>query len=320
MGARTQDELVTARQTDWHELDRALGDRQAKDGPAISRTAALYRALCSDLMRARSLGCTPELMAYLDGLAARAHASLYGTRPLRVGAIVELFTRDFPRAVRRNWRALAIAGALFWLPFFAGMIGAALSADFARRILPGATLEHMERMYSDGFAAGRDAGTDTGMAGFYVYNNVGIAFRCFATGILFGAGSLFFLVYNGLVTGTVLGYVIHAGYGANILTFVCGHSAFELGAIVVAGSAGLQMGFAMVSTGGLTRLGSLRTAAPEIVRQVLGAAAMLLCAALIEGFWSPSSAPPPIKWTVAGTFALLLGLYFTLAGRAARRA
>ena len=45
------------------------------------------------------------------------------------------------------------------------------------------------------------------MAGFYVWNNVGIAFRCFATGALFGLGSVFYLVYNGLVLGTIEGHL-----------------------------------------------------------------------------------------------------------------
>ena len=74
----------------------------------------------------------------------------------------------------------------------------------------------------------------TNGSGFYVYNNVGIAFRCFATGILFGLGSLFFLIYNGITIGTVLGHVIAAGHGHNILTFVCTHGTFELTAIGIA--------------------------------------------------------------------------------------
>ncbi len=175
-------------------------------------------------------------------------------------------------------------------------------------------------MYSKSMEAGRDAGTDTGMAGFYVYNNVGIAFRCFATGIFFGAGSLFFLVYNGVVTGTAVGYVMTAGYGGNIWTFMCSHAPFELTAIVIAGGAGLQMGYALVATGGLTRVGSLRRAAPAIARQILGAAVMLLIAAMVEGFWSPSSLPPPVKWSASGVFTLLVVLYLALAGRSDRRA
>lgn len=36
------------------------------------------------------------------------------------------------------------------------------------------------------------------MAGLYVYDNVGIALRCFALGIFGGLGSAFYLVQNGL--------------------------------------------------------------------------------------------------------------------------
>ena len=100
------------------------------------------------------------------------------------------------------------------------------------------------------------------MAGFYVYNNVGIAFRCFATGVLFGAGSLFFLIYNGLVTGTVAGYVMSAGHGGNIWTFMCGHAPFELTAIVIAGGAGLEMGYALVDDAAASPA-SARCAAPR---------------------------------------------------------
>ena len=155
------------------------------------------------------------------------------------------------------------------------------------------------------------------MAGFYVYNNVGIAFRCFATGILFGTGSLFFLVYNGLVTGTAAGYVMSAGHGGNIWTFMCGHAPFELTAIVIAGGAGLQMGYALVDTGGLTRVGSLRRAAPLIARHILGAAAMLLIAALIEGFWSPSvAARRPSSGPRRECFSVLVVLYLAPRGPA----
>ena len=76
------------------------------------------------------------------------------------------------------------------------------------------------------------------MAGFYVNNNVGIALRCFATGLFFGVGSAFYLVENGLATGAIMGYVASHGAGDNILTFVVGHGSLELGAIVLAGGAG----------------------------------------------------------------------------------
>src|SRR4029079_18914526 len=107
-------------------------------------------------------------------------------------------------------------------------------------------------------------------------HNVGIAFRCFATGVFFGAGSVFFLVYNGLDIGTVFGFVSRSGGRANLLTFAAGHSPFELTAIVVSGTAGLLLGRALISPRGLTRLASLRATSRDVGALVLGAAAMLV--------------------------------------------
>lgn len=314
---RTQDEFIADRRASWNELDALLmADRELhKLAPrSISRAASLYRMVCADLMHARGAGYTNDLAAYLDGLAARAHNSLYGARPWRLPGAWRMIAHEFPRVLRKRWRFFAIANLLFWLPLLAGLFGAMGSPEFAQAVLPPEQLAGMAEMYADGFD-GRAEGTDATMAGFYVFNNVGIAFRCFATGVLFGLGSLFFLIYNGLVIGTTTGHVIVSGGGHNILTFMCGHGVFELTAILISGGAGLQMGYALVETHGRTRLGSLRNQAGELGRLILGAAVMLLIAAGLEGFWSPSGVPPTVKWIAAGVFALLLTLWLMLGGR-----
>lgn len=314
---KSQDEIVAARQSDWRELESILS-RGAPladlDGPTISRAAALYRSLSSDLILCRARA-TPDLVAYLDSLASRAHSALYGAEPFRAPALLSLLTRDFPVALRRNGAFFAAASALFLIPCAVGVILALFVPHAASEILPRSTLDGMADMYSGGFDAGRSEGTDASMAGFYVYNNVGIAFRCFATGILFGLGSVFFLIYNGLHIGVVAGWVTASGFGHNIGTFMCGHGPFELTAIVIAGAAGLRMGHSLVVTHGRTRIGSLRQAAPDLVRLIVGAAVMLLIAAAIEGFWSPSAIPAPVKWAVSIVFSLLVTAYLALAGR-----
>jgi uncharacterized membrane protein SpoIIM required for sporulation len=73
-----------------------------------------------------------------------------------------------------------------------------------------------------------------------------------------------------------------------------------------------------VETGGLTRWASVRRRSRELATLILGAAFMLMIAALIEGFWSPSSVPAPVKWGVAVVNCTVVGLYFTLAGRVRR--
>ncbi len=314
---QSQDQFVSEAKSRWQELDVLLGDANGLHElpPAsISRTGALYRSLCADLMRARSAGYEHELVTYLDAMAARAHNQLYGARPLRLTGLGGFVLRDFPRTLRQQGRMFALASALFVVPMLLALVGVLLHPPFATQVLPEAMLEASAHAYADGLE-GRGSGTDAAMAGFYVHNNVGIAFRCFATGILFGLGSLFFLVYNGVVIGTTIGWVIARGHGENILTFVCGHAPFELTAICIAGAAGLQMGYALVRTHGRTRLGSLRAQAPAVGTIISGAALMLLVAALIEGFWSPSSAAAPVKWVVAGVLSVGVAAYLGLAGR-----
>ena len=316
--SESQDEFVAQRHHRWGELDRLLADgRQLHklDGATISRVASLYRSLCNDLMRSRSAGFTPDLVGYLNGLAGRAHNALYGARPFQLPQFFRSLMVDFPRSFRRNINFFWLALLLFLVPCAIGVFGALNSPEFAAEVVPAGQLQQMVDAYSEGFGGGRSEGADAKMAGFYVYNNVGIAFRCFATGILFGAGSVFFLIYNGLMIGTVTGFVSQAGHGGNILTFMCGHGTFELTAIIISGQAGLRMGYALVATEGRTRLGSLRHYAPEIARLILGAAAMLVIAAGIEGFWSPSAVPAEVKWVVAAILMTLIIVYLAIAGR-----
>lgn len=312
-----QDTFVFRRQEDWTELEKLLGlGKELHRGHPreISRAASLYRSVCADLMRARSR-FGPDLVRYLDGLAARAHNLLYGSRAYRISALWELIAHEFPRTIRQRWGFFLLANLLFYVPFFIGMFGTLASTEFAQTILPAEQLAGMEDMYQQGFDEGRDGGQDSAMAGFYVLNNVGIAFRCFATGILFGLGSLFFSIYNGLTIGVVLGWVTSVGHGGNILTFICGHGPFELTAIVISAGAGLQMGWALIKTDGLTRTGSLRAQSRELGNLIVGAAVMLVIAAGIEGFWSPSSMPPPVKWAFSGFACLFVTAWLALGGR-----
>ena len=314
---KTRDEFVAEREPRWRDLERLLADAGGPapgvQGEATRRIAALYRALSADVMQVRSLGFGADLRWRLDALASRAHNALYRA-PEREGSLAfREMLKEFPRLVRRHWGFVAVATVLFWLPFALGLLGALFRPGFAEHVLPPETLEAMNTWYAKSEA--RPDGGDSAMAGFYVYNNVGIAFRCFATGILFGAGSVFFLVFNGTTLGTSFGWVIANGHGRNILTYCCGHSPFELTAIVISGAAGLQIGFALLDTGGLSRRSSLLRAGRSALVLVVGAGVFLLVAAGFEAFWSAAPVPDPVKWAVAGVNTLFVIAYLSLGGR-----
>jgi uncharacterized membrane protein SpoIIM required for sporulation len=153
------------------------------------------------------------------------------------------------------------------------------------------------------------------MFGFYIANNVGIGFRVFAGGVFFGIGSVAILLHNGVFLGAAAGHVVNKGFASTFFPFVSGHSALELGAVVLLAVAGLRLGWSLVAAGGLSRGDSLRRAARECIALVPGGGAMLVLAAVVEAFWSPLPLPPPIKYWAGAAAALALGAYLAWSGR-----
>lgn len=295
MSIADREAFVAQRQVRWTRLERLLvsGPSGAAEWAEL---AADYRSVCADLARARSLGLPSDVIAFLDELTSRAHNRLYSVRPAGLGlSLLRDSIEAFPREIREQWRFFLLSTLLFYLPFFVGGLGALSDPSFVALVLPEAQQAMLEEMYAEEDLV-RGISGDASMAGFYVFNNVGIAFRCFATGALAGLGSVFFLVYNGLMMGTIGGYLGSVGLGGNLMEFTSGHSAWELTGICVSGAAGLRLGWALVVTGGLTRAGSLRRAAPSLYRLVLGTTLLLLVAAAIEGFWSAGPAPRSVKY------------------------
>ncbi len=316
----TEGAFVSSRQGAWGELAH-LSQRAADVGlrrlaPAdLARLSPGYRDACADLAHARAARYSAPLVEQLELLAAQAHSTLYAARRGQAARVREAFAA-FPRAVRRRKGAVALAALLFFAPLAFGLLASLSDPTFAFKVAPEAMLRQLSEAYARGFDEGRRGGEGALMAGFYVNNNVGIALRCFATGIFGGLGSAFYLFQNGLSIGAILGYVISQGAGANIGVFIIGHGSFELGAIVLAGGAGLSMGWSIVSPGEKTRLHSLQDTSKDVVVIVAGAAAMLLVAALLEGFWSGSSLPAEVKLVFGGAMFALVSAYLVLAGRA----
>ena len=159
----------------------------------IARLSPLYRDVCADLARAQAARYGAPLLDYLHGVTASAHGVLYAsqTRAHDGGprARMRAWVNAFPRVFRKHKRVMALAFALFFVPFFGGLFATLAHPDFAFRVAPEAMLRPLTEAYAKGFDEGRAASENALMAGFYINNNVGIALRCFAVGIFGGIGS-----------------------------------------------------------------------------------------------------------------------------------
>jgi uncharacterized membrane protein SpoIIM required for sporulation len=305
-------EFETTHGAAWQELEQALDRGERTLDP--ERFLILYRACCEHLALAKSRGYPTGLIDRLSILTAQAHQIVYRQNDYGWQRILRLLLDDFPAEVRALRGYMALAAALLFVP--ALLLGFAIfhHPELVLSVTDATTAEGFARMYSpDNPAIGRtrDAGSNWTMFGFYILNNISIAFQCYVTGILFGLGSLFFLLFNGAFTGAVAGYVSARGYGGTFFPFVATHSAFELTAIVLAGGAGLKVGHDVLLPGRLTRAAALAQAARRTSVVIAGAGVMLVIAAVLEAFWSSAAwVTPAAKYAFASACWILVAFFF----------
>jgi uncharacterized membrane protein SpoIIM required for sporulation len=312
--------FVLDKQTRWRRLEEILlqlekrGAKQT-DEALLDEFVALYRAACSDLAKARTESVGDDVEEYLNVVVARAHKQFHPPTPPKLSALLGFLAVGFPVSVRRISRHVLAAALLFVLPLAAAAVAVVDNPKVAYSLSPPAQLEMLTEAYAKGHKKGRSESEDSLMTGYYINNNIGIAFKCFATGAFFGLGSIFFLVINGIIGGAIGAYIASAGHSVSFFSFVVGHGAFELTAIILSGATGLRLGALLINPGRVRRLDALKAEAPEMAKVILGSAVMLFVAALIEGFWSPSGAPPTVKFWVGALFWAVVILYLAFAGR-----
>ena len=310
----------------WQSFEQWLdgNDARGRHRPASANVIAdheiprAYRHMCQLLALARERQYSPELVDRLNRIALRGHQLLYGVRGARASPLLKFLASDFPRLVRSQWRVVAAAAVLFAGPLLTLLVVLPHFPDFIYYFVEPAGLARFREMYDPanprlGIRQGDD---NLLMFAFYIWNNVKIGFQTFATGILLGLGSAYYLLFNGAQIGAVAGHFSGAQFSEPFWSFVSGHSAMELGAIMLSGAAGLRLGVSIVVPGTRSRKAALMEAARPAVRLMYGAALMFVIAAFIEGFWSPlATIPAGGKYALGVLMWALVIAYFLLAGR-----
>ncbi|MDR2101413.1 MAG: stage II sporulation protein M [Treponema sp.] len=315
----TEQAFIQRREPSWKRFEGIING-ETKD---IKKNAAWfprgYRELTVDLNTARAQGFDPALIDRLNRLVPEGNQILYGQHSWSLRAPADFILRTFPRTIRSHWRSFGAVLFLFYGVTFFFCYLAIRFPSLVYDIIPESQAEMLESMYdpeSPHFLVPRDVSSDADMFGFYIYNNISIAFRTFAGGILAGFGSLLVLVSNAVFLGTFAGHIINQGFGASFFSFIIGHSSFELTAIVLSAQGGLLLGYRFFVPRGLSRGASLRRAGKTVIPLIAGSALLLVLAAVIEAFWSSRhELPAELRYGAGIAGWALLFFYFLCAGR-----
>ncbi len=320
--------MQRARQQRWMDLAGLLDRLDHRGFRALSvvevkQLCRLYRQVTVDLSRARSNGDDPELIRYLNSLAARAHGRVYAAKRVDLRPLLNFLGGGFPRLVRRHARVLLTAVAIFLLTSLASFLAVVREPELAYSLFDESVVEYenihlkkQEGEYKGNFTF--DLSLRPLVAAVIIGNNVKVAVLAFALGALCCVPGVLLLAYNGRMLGTLSGLVWTHGYLLDFYSLVLTHGVLELSAICIAGGAGLMVGWAVISPGQLPRQDALRLAAAEAFGLLAGAAILLILAGTIEAYVTPHF-PQSVRWTVAALSAFLLAVYLTLAGRIRKR-
>ena len=284
------DAFVRERSALWSELEKhvkAAGKRPERLGPGgVRRLGTLYRSTAADLAFARRAFPGEPLVERLEGLVGRARALVYAV-PARRGSLRVFLTTGYWRLLAERRVPLLIAAVLLFAPWLLSATWALSDASAAASFVPGDY-----SAITDPRPAGQDLGLSPGEEAAFsseiFTNNIRVTILAFAAGILGGIGTAAVLIMNGVLLGVVSGLAIGAGNGRPFFELVTAHGVLELSCIVVAGAAGLRLGWAFVEPGRRTRADSLRREARSAVALILGTAPWLVVAGVVEGFVTPA--------------------------------
>jgi uncharacterized membrane protein SpoIIM required for sporulation len=313
------DQFINNRKNAWQRLEDLM---TLLDTTSIRRLhreevrelGRIYRRTASDLAIARAESRDPRLINYLNSLVIRAHGRIYRADAQGSRRIRNFFAREFPRTFRETWRYTAFSFAVFALFSAIGFIGTQQDPEFSEILGVPAGFRELYIETKTHWWEDLNEANQIG-ASRIVTNNIQVTIYTFAFGAMFGAGTLFFLAYNGANIASVLALTYKAGFGNDLLTFMVGHGVIELSCIFMAGGAGLLIGSALVMPGDLSRADALKTRGKSAVRLMVGVAVLLVIAAIIEGFISPAPIDPRIKFSIAAITGIALYSYLLLAGR-----
>lgn len=306
------------RQSHWNRLDALLNQSQNQGLKALSRLelqelGLLYRQAAADLSALREDPSGKSYARTLNLLLARAHNTIYSGQKSSARGILYFYRYTYPRTFRRNLRLINVAVLLFVAGGLGGMLLAITRPDYMHLFLGPRMMETIEqrKMWTDSLVTVKPAASSRIMT-----NNISVSFAAFAYGITAGVGTVFLMLFNGVMMGVVGMACWLNGMSLSLWSFVAPHGVLELPAIFIAGGAGLRIAQGLLFPGVLSRRDSLARAGGEATRLLLGTVPVLVVAGCIEGFVSPSpSIPWQWKFIMAAATAVIFFSYLFFAAR-----
>jgi uncharacterized membrane protein SpoIIM required for sporulation len=311
----------TDREDSWKELERLLLKLESRSIGSLSDNdmialPGLYRATLSALSVARATSLDQDVIVYLESLTTRAYFAIYGNQSGMFERIGKFFTVGWPRAVQEIKRETLAALIITLLGALIAYVLVSANMDWYFSFIPdglagdrtpaSTTQELRDTLYH--------TGGDDGLSVFATYlfsHNSRVAIFAFALGFAFAVPSVALLLYNGCILGAFIALFVDKGLGFELGGWLIIHGATEIFAIILAGAAGMKIGWTVAFPGEQSRLEAISRAGQQSAAVLGGVIVMLFLAGLLEGFGRQLITTDWVRYTIGfSTLAMWLAYFY----------
>ncbi len=286
----------------WLEFEKVLTNNTNIDPDLISD---VYIELTDHLSYAKTFYSGSNTERYLNQLASKAHQIIYKTRKEPKNRLISFFKTEFPLMFYQHHRELLIAFLTFALFVIVGAFSAANEGDFVRSFLGDGyvnmTLDNIEK--GDPMAVYKEQEEFNMFLGITL-NNIKVALMAFAYGIMFGIGTLYIMMQNGIMLGSFQYFFYEKGLLWESARTIWIHGTIEISVIIIAGCAGLVMGNSILFTGTYTRLEAFKRGVINGLKILISTVPFFIVAGFLEGFVTRHTEMP--DWLAISIIALSL--------------
>lgn len=254
-----------------------------------------FISITDDLAYAKTFYPNSKTTQYLNGLASGFHQSIYRNKKEKTNRFVTYWKTELPLLFYKHRRQLLYSFGFFIVFCLIGMLSAMYDDTFVRLILG----NEYVNMTNDNIAKGDPFGiykfgSSGVMFAAIAANNIYVELRMFVLGILFSVGTIYNLMLNGVMLGSLQYYFFSKGVGLQSVLVIWIHGTLEISALVISGASGLVMGNSLLFPKTYKRMVSLKRGAVDGMKIAIGIIPIFLTAAFLEGYVTRHTEMPAI--------------------------
>ena len=241
--------------------------------------------ITDDLAYAKTFYPKSKTTAYLNGLAAGLHQSIYKNKSEKSNRFLTFWKYELPLLFKTYQRQLLYAFLFFMVFCLIGALSAKYDENFVRLIMGDQYVDmtNANIMKGDPFGVYK-SGNEALMFFGIAANNIYVSLVTFVSGIIFSVGTVYYLFRNGIMLGSFQYYFFSKGLGVKSILVIWIHGTLEISSIIIAGAAGIILGNSLLFPKTYKRMVSLKRGAKDGMKVAIGIIPILIVAAFFEGF------------------------------------